>query len=244
MGLHVSEFFRIILESRGDLGWPLGRVAPRGGASEVVLLATGALNPVHLGHVAMLERARAALESDGLDVVGGFLSPSHDAYVGPKAAAGGEAALPASVRLDLCRLALEGLPWAAAASWESSVRGGWPDYPEVVESLAAALEDRWGSAAPRVVYVCGADHYRNNVRHSGLPGVAVVSRSGAEVPSDPARGIHSVPVGAADPVVHLSSSAVRAAARRGDLAALRAALHPAVLEALLGSRADFFGLRA
>jgi nicotinamide mononucleotide adenylyltransferase len=46
-----------------------------------VLLTTGALNPVHRGHVAMFDKARVSLEAAfGLEVVGGFLSPSHDLY--------------------------------------------------------------------------------------------------------------------------------------------------------------------
>ena len=50
-----------------------------------MLLSTGALNPVHLGHVAMFDRARDALESQhGFEVVGGFLSPSHDTYLSGK----------------------------------------------------------------------------------------------------------------------------------------------------------------
>ncbi len=50
----------------------------------IVLLSTGALNPVHLGHVSAMERAREYLNYAGYNVVGGFMSPTHDDYVGPK----------------------------------------------------------------------------------------------------------------------------------------------------------------
>ena len=69
--------------------WPVDKIAgnlaraPRG--RRCVLLTTGALNPIHRGHVAMFDRARDALEAEyGLDVVGGFLSPSHDTYLSGK----------------------------------------------------------------------------------------------------------------------------------------------------------------
>lgn len=48
--------------------WPVDKIAsnlghaPRG--RRCVLLTTGALNPVHLGHVAMFDRARDTLESE------------------------------------------------------------------------------------------------------------------------------------------------------------------------------------
>ena len=64
--------------------------ASSGSAAELaptaVLLMTGALNPVHNGHLASLEFARQACEAQGVVVLGGFLSPSHDSYVGPKMA--------------------------------------------------------------------------------------------------------------------------------------------------------------
>jgi hypothetical protein len=65
--------------------WPMHKLsmtfttAPR-----VVLLSTGALNPVHLGHINAMVRAKAHLKQIGYDVVGGFMSPTHDDYVRPK----------------------------------------------------------------------------------------------------------------------------------------------------------------
>jgi len=68
--------------------WPLGKVEARAGAKgpKAVLVLTGALSPVHVGHVASLDIARAVLEAEGLAVLGGFLSPSHESYVRPKMA--------------------------------------------------------------------------------------------------------------------------------------------------------------
>jgi len=50
----------------------------------IVLLSTGALNPLHRGHINAMQRARDHLLSLHLNVIGGFLSPTHDDYVKPK----------------------------------------------------------------------------------------------------------------------------------------------------------------
>lgn len=200
-----------------------------------VLLVTGALSPVHLGHVALLDRAAAAVEARGLDVVGGLLSPSHDGYVLPKLH-GDPFALPAARRVELARLALSDHPWASVATWESEVEDGWPDFPEVAAALEAALADRWGPNAPGVVYVCGSDHYAH-ARLRGLSEVCVVARAeGLRRPvlPNPSGQLHVASVPSSDPLAGLSSSAIRAAAARGDAAELRAGLHPAVAAALFG----------
>ena len=52
---------------------------PDNGERKCVLLTTGAMNPIHLGHVEMLVHARNTLEErHGFRVLAGFLSPSHD----------------------------------------------------------------------------------------------------------------------------------------------------------------------
>lgn len=221
--------------SRIDTPWPLERVAARHAARpQCVLLLTGALNPVHLGHVGTLERVAEALELEhGIEVVGGFLSPSADAYLRLKTRRRG-GFLGGARRLELCRLALAEHPWLEVGSWEcvGDHRGGWPDFPDVVASLEATLVDRFGPEAPRVLYVCGSDHFEV-ARHAGLSGVCPVGRGGVEVPCDPAAGVYGVSVAADDPFADLSSSGVRDALARRDLAALRAALHPAVLRSLM-----------
>lgn len=68
--------------------WPLNLAAPVPPAPpsppRIILLSTGALNPVHLGHVSVMHRARAHMTSLGFHVVAAFLSPTHDDYVRPK----------------------------------------------------------------------------------------------------------------------------------------------------------------
>ena len=215
--------------------WPVDKIAgnlarpPRG--RRCVLLTTGALNPVHRGHVAMFDRARDVLESEyGIDVVGGFLSPSHDTYLSGKHG-DPRKFFPAAQRLALCAAATEDHPFLAVASWESSVSGHWPDFPEVTATLERVLDERFPGEGIGVIYLCGQDHFRYAAR-ARLPGVAVVTRAGRAERSDTARTIFAVPTASDDPYGQMSSTQVREALKNDDVQTLRSCLHPAVLAML------------
>ena len=170
-----------------------------------VLLSTGALNPVHLGHAALLRAARAALEQRGYVVLGGLMSPSHDSYVGPKAAAFGTLFLAAERRAELADLLLaeeaaaagEGEPaaagggarWIFTARWELRAPGKWRDFPAVADALGDALatDARFSGADITVFYACGVDHWKKcgqfdlfNSPGRRRAGVVVVPRAGEE----------------------------------------------------------------
>ena len=220
--------------------WPVDKIAgnlaraPRG--RRCVLLTTGALNPIHRGHVAMFDRARDTLESEyGFDVVGGFLSPSHDTYRAGKYLSGkhrDETFFPAAQRLALCAAATKDHPFLAVASWESSVSGHWPDFPEVTATLERVLHERFPGEGIGVIYLCGQDHFRYAAR-AGLSGVAVVTRAGRTEGSDAAGTIYAVRTASYDPFGQMSSTQVREALKNDDLQTLRSCLHPAVLAMLL-----------
>lgn len=71
----------------------------------VVLLETGALNPIHRSHLSNLIETKERLEKVyHLNVVGGFLSPTHDRYVHGKL---GNEWLPGQLRIELCQKAIE-----------------------------------------------------------------------------------------------------------------------------------------
>merc|ERR1719482_1523041 len=84
----------------------LSSLAP--GAECCVLTLSGALSPVHVGHVHCLEAAADALRARGKTVLFGFLVPSSEAYVNYKL---GDSALSLVDRVHLCELATAGSPW-------------------------------------------------------------------------------------------------------------------------------------
>ncbi len=127
-------------------------------ADLAVLVTTGAFCPVHPGHVAMMERARGLLESQGTFVVGGYLSPSHDEYVGLKC---GPAVPGAAHRLHLCQQMVAESDWLLVDPWESQVAPVAVNFTVVMERLGAYLSRHLRCHRPlRVVYVFGSDNAR------------------------------------------------------------------------------------
>ena len=147
--------------------WPIELVKARALAAgadtpKAVIILTGALNPVHNGHVASLVHARAALEEAGIAVLAGVLSPSHETYVRPKMArtAGGRY-WSTHDRLECCRRATAGSDWMCVGAWEAAgPHTFWPDFPVVCQALQAELVASEGLRDVRVYFVCGADHWK------------------------------------------------------------------------------------
>eukprot|EP00672_Neobodo_designis_P027052 CAMPEP_0174831966 /NCGR_PEP_ID=MMETSP1114-20130205/3410_1 /TAXON_ID=312471 /ORGANISM="Neobodo designis, Strain CCAP 1951/1" /LENGTH=243 /DNA_ID=CAMNT_0016065815 /DNA_START=39 /DNA_END=770 /DNA_ORIENTATION=+ len=205
------------------------------GAPRVVLLTTGAMNPVHRGHVAMLEAAARQIDAAGRGVVvGAFLSPSHDLYLTGKFGPG--KFLPATTRLACASAALAGHPLVRLGAWEAQQQGRWPDFPVVCRALSEELERRYPAEANiRLFYVCGEDHYRKCGLTRGISariGVCVVGRDGREASMAGADPQLVIPVAADAPTAEFSSTKVRAA-----IATLDKMLPPGVLEVLLAAKA-------
>jgi cytidyltransferase-like protein len=111
---------------------------------ETVLLLPGAFCPIHVGHLAILEQARAALEN----VTVAYLLPSTKSYVGRKVGHD-HSLVPLERRIELCRLATEHLDWIKVLDW--GLASG---------NKARRRLQRWHRDA-RVVIVAGADTSRN-----------------------------------------------------------------------------------
>jgi hypothetical protein len=187
-----------------DADWPLGKLSARlrtlreTGESRkpAVLLTTGAMNPVHLGHVDMFARARRCLEQEhGYCVLAGYISPSHEDYVRPKCAHFKQRYLGADVRLECVRRAVQASDWLACGAWEAApAHGSWPDYPVVVKALQSYLggqpDLRLGGHKCTVFYVCGLDHFQKCQLAAGLrpcsslPGTSCV---------EPKAGVVAIP---------------------------------------------------
>jgi nicotinamide mononucleotide adenylyltransferase len=216
--------------------WPFDKIEdklaspPRG--RRCVLVSTGALNPVTLAHVAMFETAKAGLEAEfGFEVVGGFLSPSHDRYLEWKNPLWGSSS--AEKRLEMCVAATQNHEFLSVGRWESSVVGYWPDFDAVTRALMDALKHRFSGDAPEVLYLCGGDHFPNT-QGRDLPGVCVVERDGQPGVTDEARNIYAIASDPDDRYREMSSTRVRKALSDDDVKTLRSSLHPDVLTLLSG----------
>ena len=161
-----------------DIDWLCTPLPPRRafGARPLALVTTGGFCPIHAGHVAMLEAARAAAQAAGYDVIAGYLAPDHDEYVRQKC---GVEAIPASVRLSQCAAAAESHGWLSVDPWACLHRPGAVNYTDVVARLRRYLRAHWDERVD-VFYACGGD----NARFAGAflrdAGIVVVSRPGFE----------------------------------------------------------------
>ena len=159
--------------TRAGALWPkdkLRRAAPGDKNKRAVLVMTGALNPVHTGHVASLVSARRALEAEGWEVAGGWLSPSHSTYVKPKMKQTGGRYFPTAVRLHCVALAVEDSDWIMPGAWESlGPHDCWPDFPKVVANLQQEMAGCEAEHGPvTVFYCCGFDHYMKCGLYRGM----------------------------------------------------------------------------
>jgi hypothetical protein len=144
-------------------------------ATPVVLLSTGAFWPPHAGHLALLERARARAEAAGWWVVGGYLSPGHDAYLRMK---WGDRAPPASARLAAVERLVAPTPWIAVDPWEARHRRVAVNYTDVAARLRTYLRHHL-RAPVEVAYVCGADNARFALAFAVEGRCVVVGRPGS-----------------------------------------------------------------
>eukprot|EP00043_Microstomoeca_roanoka_P005960 m.59141 g.59141 ORF g.59141 m.59141 type:complete len:266 (-) comp13207_c0_seq2:94-891(-) len=152
-------------------------------AKYAVLLATGAMNPIHIGHVEMMVAAKRRIEKAGYKVLHAWISPSHDLYVKPKARSLNAPWLSSAVRVHLTELAVQDYDWLSCGTWESGAAVEyWPDYSEVADHLRRSIQQLYPEIAANttVFYVSGKDHVDKCGLRSGLMdlhlGVVGVSR--------------------------------------------------------------------
>lgn len=122
----------------------------------IVLLTTGGFSPIHYGHISMMETAKKTLESQRRSVVGGYISPSHDAYVSQKY--DGNARLSAEHRLHLCNLAVKDSDWLMVDPWEARYLPTDINFTDVMRRLKAYLTAHFDGLGIEVFYVCGTDN--------------------------------------------------------------------------------------
>lgn len=163
-----------------DVDWHCTPLPARRDAERpVVLLSTGAFCPPHAGHLAMMELARACAERAGYDVLGGYLSPGHDAYIDLKC---GPLAIPAPVRLRMCAEAIAGSTWLRVDPWEALHRRVSVNFTDVTARLRAYVRAHLDPRA-EVLYVCGGDNARFALAFAAATdrgGAVIVGRRGAE----------------------------------------------------------------
>ncbi len=146
----------------------------------VVLLASGAFCPIHSGHLLMMESAKRELERRGRFVVGGFLAPDHDGYVGEKCGAG---ALPSCERVHLAQAATSDSAWLSVDPWAALYLDRAVNFTDIIRRLTRYLGMHLRSDI-EVAFVCGGDNagFSRAFREQGM--LVIVPRGATGISVD------------------------------------------------------------
>ncbi len=205
-----------------------------------VLVSTGAFSPIHLGHVQIMEKAKITLETYGWNVVGGYMSPSHDYYVGPKAMMFKTPFANAEHRVKMAELATDEYEWLAVGKWEARNKINWPDFPIVCRDLARHLNTL--NVPPTVFYVCGSDHAEkcglNGWKNNEL-GLVVVARNGKSIKKKTNSEKYVFWCESDGPLSSASSTKVRNAIQKNNMNDLLLLMKPSVIDYMI--KHDLYG---
>lgn len=170
------------------------------GKKGIILVSTGSFAPVHKGHLDMMEVAKASLEEQGHEVLGGYLSPSHDVYVQSK----GDSLPFIDERLYTLQKELEDHPWLMVDPWEGRWVKSSINFTDVIDRLVLYLKNQGIDATP--CYVFGSDNQDFKLAFSDEEFCVCVQRKHQEQKHE-FRGNHTwIPQGK---YLHYSSTFVR-----------------------------------
>lgn len=123
----------------------------------LIMLTTGGFSPIHNGHLDMMESAKNEMIQQGHLVLGGYLSPSHDAYVTTKQ--NGTAELLDEHRICLCHEAVALSEWLMVDTWEARYLPTAVNFTDIILRLERYLNRHLRLPVPlRVCYVFGSDN--------------------------------------------------------------------------------------
>jgi len=192
-----------------------------------ILLTTGSMNPVHLGHVACFTKAKKDLEEKhGFTILAGILSPSDSGWCRRKEFG----CFPNDVRIQLAKIAVGESDWISVGEWECSQ--GMIDFPVVCVHYQEVLNNAFPEKNIEVYYLCGADHATKCGLTYGRKkyGVVAMARPGYQVrtKTNVSKRFYLVQGDEFD----ASSTEIRSALVGGELHTVKSKLHEGVFKAL------------
>jgi nicotinic acid mononucleotide adenylyltransferase len=141
-----------------------------------ILLSTGAMCPVHNGHIETMIQAKKAVEENDFTVIGGYLSPGHDEYIYSKIK---DKAIPAYHRIKLINDAVKDIDWLFVDPWEALFCKVAVNFTDVIQRLQLYLKQHLGVEIP-IFFVCGSDNARFSKTFTFKGHCVVVKRPGYE----------------------------------------------------------------
>lgn len=123
-----------------------------------IIISTGAHCPLHDGHIEMMISAKINLQSEGYQVVGGYLSPGHDEYIKYK---NGDNWMSIGQRMDWANKMIKDHQWLSIDPWEGVFAPGAVNFTSVVYRLQQYLKKFYDHYdRTKIFFVCGKDNAR------------------------------------------------------------------------------------
>ncbi|RLN26629.1 hypothetical protein BBO99_00001152 [Phytophthora kernoviae] len=123
----------------------------------IVLVSSGAYNPIHMLHIRAFYVARQYVESNyKFPVVGAFISPSHDTFVRVKNRRNPREMITKRHRLALIEAAVGSSSWIEVDKWEIT-RRRVTDYHSTLTHVREMCESHFPQYRFHIMYVCGCN---------------------------------------------------------------------------------------
>ncbi|ETK79955.1 hypothetical protein F441_14486 [Phytophthora nicotianae CJ01A1] len=123
----------------------------------IVLVSSGAYNPIHMLHIRAFYVARQYVEANyKFPVVGAFISPSHDTFVRVKNRRNTREMITKRHRLALIETAVVSSSWIEVDKWEITRRRVL-DYLSTLTHIREMCESHFPHYRFHVMYVCGCN---------------------------------------------------------------------------------------
>jgi nicotinic acid mononucleotide adenylyltransferase len=121
-----------------------------------ILITTGSFNPIHDGHVEMMECAKRTIEENGYTCIGGFIAPDHDDYIQSKL---GSEALLIHERIKLINQAIKQHDWLSVDCWPGLFHNTSINFTEIVYRLELYIKKHFNLLHQvNIFFVCGGDN--------------------------------------------------------------------------------------
>ncbi len=122
---------------------------------QAILLTSGSFCPIHKGHFDMMEKSKIALNNIGIEVLCGYISPSHDEYINSK---NKEQAINVFDRIDIIQKEINlNYDWLCIEPWEGIFNSKAINFTEVTYRLKEYIKHHTGVEIP-VYFVFGGDN--------------------------------------------------------------------------------------
>ncbi len=133
-----------------------------------ILISCGSFNPITFLHLRLFESAKDYLEKEkGYQVIGGYMSPVHEAY-------GKRKGIPLETnthRISMCHTALEDSSWVMVDDWECK-QTNFSRTLFVLQHFRHEVKKLFGEKQVELVLLCGADMLESMVK----PGVWIAEQ--------------------------------------------------------------------